>query len=217
MDVTLKRLNQTIDNALEEEQQQGMMARYIQENLHTLHSAIAISSRSPVPALLSFLEDYVDAVPEHIKALDALSEEIQIQSYVKPFLGLCCTYFVTPPDIIAHFKGLQGLLHKAYLSHRLMEEVNDQVMNLSRGVALAPMDMSFANIIAHELIGDELANQLDHLVLLTVETATVDTSIFTKEPAKSCLEKRRLRGWQQVNEQWPCFGKDCAVHLQISP
>ncbi len=217
MDPTLSVLKKNISAAQKEERQEHTMPVYIQENLNSLHSAIAISSSSPVQALTCFVEDYVAAVPEHTKALEALANEIQLQSYVKPFLDLACTYFINPPDIITSFKGLRGLLHKAYLAHRLMEEINDQVMNLSGGVALAPMDMSMANIISHELIGDELANQLDHLVLLTVETTDVDKTIFEQETVKRCLEKRRLNGWQQVNENWPCFAKDCAVHLHISP
>lgn len=215
MDTTLTILMQTIADAKQEEHQLGTMASYIQENLPSLHGSIAIGSSSPSKALMSFVEDYVDITPQHIQALHSLAKEAQLDEYVQTFLDLSCTYFINPPDILTSYQGLQGLLHKAYLAHRLMEELNDKVMTLSGGVALAPMDMSMANIISHELIGDELANQLDHLVLLTIETTPVDSTIFEKRSVRQFLEKRRLKGWEEINKRWPCFAKDCAIHLQI--
>lgn len=216
MDATLNILKQTISEARDEERAQAKMLCFIEDNLASLHSSIAISAKSPSKALMNFIEDYVDSVPDHIQALHALAEEAKIGEYVQPFLDLACTYFINPPDLLAPFPGLQGLLRKAYLAHRLMEELNDQIMSLSGGAALAPMDMSMANIIGHALIGDELSNQLDHLVLLTVETTGADKSIFEKRSVRKFLETRRLKGWQQVNERWPCFAKDCSINLQMS-
>ncbi|MGH1439876.1 MAG: hypothetical protein ACRBBR_07200 [Cellvibrionaceae bacterium] len=215
MDTTLTILTQTIADAKQEEHQLGTMASYIEENLPSLHGSIAISSPSPAKALMSFVEDYVDTTPQHIQALNSLAKEAELSEYVQAFLDLSCTYFINPPDILEPYRGLQGLLHKAYLAHRLMEELNDKIMTLSGGAALAPMDMSMANIVSHSLIGDELANQLDHLVLLTIETTPVDTNIFEKRSVRQFLEKRRLKGWEEVNKRWPCFTKDCAINLQI--
>ena len=87
-------------------------------------------------------------------------------------------------------------------------------MNLS-GAALAPMDMSMANIISHAIIGDELANQLDHLVLLSLETTDVDNNIFDKRTVRQFLSDRKLKNWEAVLERWPCFTRNCAVDLQI--
>jgi len=215
MDTTLTKLKQTITDAKQEEHQFGAMADFIETNLSSLHGSITISSLSPSKALMSFVVDYVDIAPLHIQALYSLAKEAQLQEYVKVFLDLSCTYFINPPEILLPYRGLHGLLHKAYLAHRLMEELNDKVMTLSGGVALAPMDMSMANIISHGLIGDELANQLDHLVLLTIETTTVDANIFEKHSVKLFLETRRIKGWEDVNQRWPCFTKDCAINLQI--
>lgn len=215
MDTTLSILRQTIIDSKKEERQLKSMAHYIEDNLSSLHSSIAIRSPSPSKALMDFVEDYVDTAPEHIQALHSLAKEAFLSEYVQIFLDLSCTYFISPPEILEPYRGLQGLLNKAYLAHRLMEELNDKVMTLSGGAALAPMDMSTANIVSHELIGDELANQLDHLVLLTIETTPVDENIFENRKVRPFLEKRRLMGWEEVNKRWPCFAKDCAINLQI--
>jgi hypothetical protein len=163
---------------------------------------------------MRFVEDYIESAPEHIQALNTLASEAGIEGYTQPFLNLACTYFLTPPDVLASLTGLHSLLCRAYLAHRMMEELNDQIMSLS-GAALAPMDMSMANIITHALIGDELANPLDHLVLLSIETEDADKTLFEKRSVRQYLEERKLKDWEEVLESWPCFTKNCAIDLQI--
>ncbi|MFT6387092.1 MAG: hypothetical protein ACJAUP_000462 [Cellvibrionaceae bacterium] len=216
MDNTLQLLKQSFHDAKQEERQQSTMANYIEKNLSSLHASIAISAPSPSKALMSFVEDYIDIAPEHIQALYTLAKEAQLEKYVNPFLDLSYIYFINPPDLLAPFNGLQKLLHQAYLAHRLMEEVNDKVMNLSGGAALAPMDMCMANIISHALIGDKIANQLDHLVLLAMETTKIDAGIFEKQNVRSFLEKRKAKDWEEITKRWPCFTRDCAINLQIN-
>ena len=190
------------------------MKHYISENMDSLHGAIAISSRSPNAALMEFVSDYIDCAPEYIEALQCLAEEADIDEYAQPFLNLCCTYFMEPPTILETSQSLYKVLCCAYLAHRLMEEVNDQIMSLS-GTALAPMDMSMANIICHSLIGDEFANQLDHLVLLSVETASVDKTALQNPAVRHFLIERKRAGWQTLTEHWPCFNKNLSTDLQV--
>ena len=209
-------LNQAIEQAYRDEKQTHAMAEHIQTHINSLHNAINITSKKPDDALMRFVLDYIHSTSQHLQALYTLGSEAGIDEYTEPFLNLACTYMLTPPEILSSLEGLHSMLCRAYLAHRLMEEVNDQIMNLS-GAALAPMDMSMANIISHSIIGDELANQLDHLILLSVETADVDHNIFEKRTVSQFLSKRKLKNWQTVLERWPCFTKNCAIDLQIGP
>ena len=214
MDKTITTLRQAIAEAKQREQQQGQLGAYFETHQQRLHAAVSIARESPKAALLGFVVDYVNAVPEHLQALYTLSHEAGIDAYTGPFLKLAVTYFLNPPDLLNAYDGLHAALCKAYLAHRLMEEVNDQVMNLG-GAALAPMDMSTANLIALALIGDDFANQLDHLVLLTVETTAADKTVFEQDNVRRFMEQRRFKGWDDVLKAWPCFTKDCGVDLQI--
>ena len=207
-------LHHHIEQAHGDEAQTHAMANHISAHIHSLHGAISVSSSNPDQALMRFIEDYINSAPQHLQALYTLGGEAGIDEYTEPFLNLACTYMLKPPEILAPFTGLHSMLCRAYLAHRLMEEVNDQIMNLS-GAALAPMDMSMANIISHAIISDELANQLDHLVLLSLETADIDHNIFEKRSVRQFLSERKLKNWQTVRERWPCFTKDCAIDLQI--
>lgn len=216
MELPLSILTANINQAKNEELSSGSLAHFVQTKLSGLLDVLSISSSSPIKSIILFVEDYIDTVPEHLLALHEHSKEVRLHTYVQPFLEMCCTYFIKPPSIIENVSGLEGLLDKAYMAHRVLEELNDQVMSLSGGVPLAPMDMSMANLIGHTLIGDELANQLDHLVLLTIETTKVDNTVFEDNKVKKQLEEHRLTGWAQVSERWPSFTKDCSLHLNLN-
>jgi hypothetical protein len=77
--------------------------------------------------------------------------------------------------------------------------------------------MSMANIVAHSLLGDELANQLDHLVLLAIETSEADKSVFENDSIKEKLSLNHANDWQAVKTKWPCFTKNCAIDFQFNP
>ena len=207
-------MNQEIALAKTEEAESACLANNFREHMTDLPSAISISSNTPDAALSRFVYDYIDCLPDHLMAFEALSQDAGIENYVRPFLKLACDYFLQPPDILVEYRGMVGVFYKAYLCQRILEEVNDQVMSLG-GATLVPKDMSTANIICHTLIGDKMANSLDHLVLLSLETTECDKDVFNKPEVKSFMAERRFKGWQEVLDRWPCFTKDCGVDLQL--
>lgn len=207
-------ISEQIKAVHQREEAKGELRSHLRDNIGSLHIAIDISSTSPIDSLISFANDYIDSIPEHLNAFHSLAQEADIEEYINPFLNLACAYFLKPPTIIEARDALTGTLQKAYLSHRLLEEVNDQVLTLS-GAALAPLDMSMANIIAHSIIGDGKANALDHLVLLSVETEKNHGDVFEKRSVRKYMQKRKLDGWSDVLKNWPCFTKDMSVLLQI--
>jgi len=196
------------------EQEHAAMRDHLRLNIGNLHSAIDINSTSPINSLMTFINSYIDSVPDHLTAFCNLSKEADIDDFVQPFIHLGCAYFLKPPPIIKPEISIRNTVEKAYLSHRLLEEVNDQILALS-GAALAPLDMSMANIISYAIIGDEQSNSLDHLVLLSLETEPKDENVFEKRSVRKYMQQRKLDGWSDVIENWPCFTKDMAVLLQI--
>lgn len=207
-------ISEQIRTALEHEEREALMRETIRANIGTLPNAIDISSTSPIDALMNFVTSYTESIPEHLHAFNTLSTQADIDDFVQPFLSLACAYFLKPPPIIEPTHNLANTLEKAYLTHRLLEELNDQVLARS-GAALAPLDMSMANIISYGLIGDEQANALDHLVLLSLETEQADKGVFEKRSVRKYMQQKKLAGWSDVLDKWPCFTKDMSVLLQI--
>ncbi len=58
---------------------------------------------------------------------------------------------------------LAELLDEAYLAHRLVEELNDRYIACF-AEPLLTLDTTRANLLAHQLIGESFANQLDALL-----------------------------------------------------
>ncbi len=213
MNNTLSDLYRHIEKVKRDEQAKHTLAKYIDMHMGNLHKAVTINSDSPSAAIFEFITSYIDSAPDYLKAIYTLALDSKTYSYVKPFTNLACMFFIKPPDLLLNYQGLQRLLYQAYLSNRLLEELNDQITSF--GHPLSPFDISMDNIICHALIGDELANQLDHLVLLSLETTVSDRSVFDQPEVIKSLEKMSQDNWQAVKKKWPCFTNDLSINLQI--
>lgn len=214
MENTFNNLRLQVDKVKREEALENKMLAYIETHIGSLHKAISINSTNPVATLYEFTNAYIDSAPYYLDAINTLAVESKTSSYVKPFVDLTFMFFIKPPEILLQYQGAQRLLYQAYLSNRLLEELNDQITNIS-ATPLSPMDIGMDNIICHAVIGDELANQLDHLVFLALETTMSDKFIFDQPPIQQLLKLKSESDWKQVKTRWPCFTDNLSVHLHI--
>jgi hypothetical protein len=215
MENTFKGLHQHINEIKDRELLELDMTNYIEKQVSNLHRAVCIDTVEPVDAFFNFTIAYIDSAYDYLDAIHSLAVESETTDYLKPFINLAFMFFTKPPELLLRYQGGQRLLYQAYLSNRLLEELNDQITNLI-GVPLSPMDTSMDNIICHALIGDELANQLDHLVFLTLETTPSDKSVFKQPQTLKYLEQIRADDWRQVRRRWPCFTNDLSALLSIA-
>jgi hypothetical protein len=214
MDNTFDDLRQLIAKIKQDEGRKNSMKSYIEAHIGSLHKAISINTATPEITLLEFSIAYIDSAPEYLDAIHTLALESNTNNYVKPFVGLALMYFIKPPELLLQYNGSQRLLYQAYLSNRLLEELNDQITGIS-AIPLSPLDISMDNIICHALIGDELANQLDHLVLLTIETTVSDKSVFEQPQTQQFLKQQSQNKWKHTKQRWPCFNNDLSINLNI--
>ena len=82
------------------------------------------------------------------------------------------------------------------------------------GIPLAPMDMTVANIIAHELIGEPFANELDQAVLFSAELLLNEHG-FEGANISHYVTAHRDRGWSQELERWPCLVEDLSISVEF--
>lgn len=157
---------------------------------------------------IQFIRAYISIAPNYFEALSTLAEMDNIDEYTSPFLHDATNYFFDDAQNPANsLDDIYSLLSKAYMFHRMIEELNDRVA-LERQLALAPIDMAYTNLIAHTIIGDEEANLLDQDVLIKLELTSVLLSekterIFQNPATKALTEQRRDCGWKNVYEKWP--------------
>lgn len=205
--IALAKQHEALHHSLEKE----ILARYKQ-----LHRSIKIVDREKVKALIAFTHRYVNLVPKIIAMTEVCAKESHIYDYLKPFFEATEQVFFMPLEHNEHDQdSLPTLLEEAYLAHRLIEEANDRLIEKT-GYPLIPIDLTTANLIAHDLIGEPYANELDKMA-----------SIFaTKMPCIKDLKKMRafadhirfeksIGHWDKVWSKWSNFDSDAALKLSI--
>lgn len=203
-----------IQQAQQSDMGAAALLAFAQERSRQLHSAIKLPPEQTAERLADFILRYICHVPDFIEAVTAMAKEAGIYDQLVPLLRIARDYFLSPPMLVGQQNNLQALLGEAYLAHRLLEEINDY-FRLQCGIPLLPTDMTQANVIAHELIGEPFANELDQAVLFSSELLFNEYRIEGDNLARYVAEHRQ-RGWEQELKRWPCLQDELAIPLQFS-
>jgi hypothetical protein len=206
-------LREQIQKAQQHEKDTGLLARQLQTKLPHLHPAIQLPEADANGVLTRFISAYIDEVPDLLDAANEVAREAGIESQIKPVLTIAAQYFLQPPAIMAGHVGLDSLLDEAYLAHRFVEEVNDLYIK-HFGQPLIPLDMTVANLIAHQLIGEEFANQLDEAVHHAIDEMLDDES-FALESVEAYRDKLSSPDTGAAWKRWPCMGRRLGVGLEL--
>ena len=142
-------LREQIQKAQQHEAATGLLMRQLESKLPQLHPSIQLPEADAHGVLTRFVAAYIDEVPDLLDAANEVAREAGIESQIKPVLKIAEQYFLQPPNIMAGHVGLDSLLDEAYLAHRFVEEVNDLYIK-HFGQPLIPLDMTVANLIAHQ-------------------------------------------------------------------
>lgn len=190
-----------IRTAVQKEAKSGQLGRSLEKQLTLLSDKLVLPDKEPVAALLQFITDYVESVPDCILLVSAVSKHMGFYDYAAPFLDLAEDYFLHPPLDLPADGGLEALLDESFLAHRLLEEVNDHhIRHLHR--PLLPLDMTEANVIVHHLLGDALANQLDIKVHETAAKLLEREYLWTQVRALPASSAPALQLYKYDNLSW---------------
>lgn len=207
-------LQQLIQRAQQHEASTGQLAEQMRSHLDQLHPSIRLPSHDTDGALLHFVSAYIEQVPELLQAAHQVSQEAGIEAQIKPVLKVAEQFFLQPPALMAGHEGLEGLLDEAYLAHRLVEEVNDRYI-AHLGAPLIPLDTTVANLIAHQLIGEPFANQLDEAVHHAVD-GMLDEASFAQDSVQAYRERLHNPQTEAAWQRWPCLSRQLGVELQLN-
>nr|WP_314524041.1 hypothetical protein [uncultured Pseudomonas sp.] len=206
-------LREQIQKAQQHEAETGLLTRQLESKLPHLHPSIQLPETDAKGVLTRFVCAYIDEVPDLLDAANAVAKEAGIESQIKPVLKIAEQYFLQPPAIMAGHIGLDSLLDEAYLAHRFVEEVNDLYIK-HLGQPLIPLDMTVANLIAHQLIGEEFANQLDEAVHHALDELLDDQS-FALESVDAYREKLSSPDTGEFWKRWPCMSRRLGLGLDL--
>lgn len=208
---SVSQIRDLIADAQTHDQESAQLLSLLGRRASRLHDAIKLPGDGAAVLLGDFIARYIEQVPNFIEAITDISLEAGIYDGVQPILNIACDYFLSPPDIVHGHNNLETLLDEAYLAHRLLEEMNDRFIGYC-GIPLAPMDMTRANIIAHELIGEPFANELDQAVLFSAELLLNEYG-FSGPHFQQYIARHKSRGWSEELKRWPCLTDDLAISV----
>ncbi len=206
-------LREQIKSAFQHEEKSSRLAEQLKAQRPHLHPKIDLPDDDAVGVLVRFVSAYIEQVPDLLDAANDVAREAGIESQVKPVLKIAEAYFSHPPSALDGHEGLDCLLDEAYLAHRLVEEVNDLYIK-HLGQPLIPLDTTVANLIAHQLIGETFANELDEVVHHSIDNMLNDES-FAVEKVDEYRERLTSNETGAAWKKWPCLSRQLNVGLSL--
>lgn len=185
----------------------------LENQYQPLHSAIRLPEGQGSQVLAEFILQYIERVPELLAAVSDIAQKAEIHPFMDPLLTVAGEYMLSPPALLVCQSPLEALFGEAYLAHRLLEEINDRLLGYW-DAPLVPVDMTRSNLIAHELIGEPFANELDHAVAFSADLLISDYSLKQHNLATR-LARQRYRDWSAELEQWPCLSQRLAIDISL--
>ncbi len=206
-------LRSIIDNAITHEDKTHRLQRHLRGIISELPNHLCLQENNELESLEHFARQYISHVPEFLLALKQAAQVSGIESHVFPFLKVAEEYFISPPLLPHKHLGLMALMDESYLAHRLFEEVNDRYIS-AVGIPLIPWDMTLANVVAHQLVGENLANELDELVHQTVNKMMSSEHEYDSERFRKYVEAEK-GNLTTIWQDWPCLSKSSGIEWAI--
>lgn len=209
--MNIQALRDRVNVAEQQEQVHAGLRNWLQPRVAVLHPSIAAGD-DVMDSLCRFVSGYIAQVPDMLEAAQNVAERTGTREQMLPVLKVAEAFFLQPPNLPEDHQGMLALLDEAYLAHRLVEEVNDRYL-AHGGQALVPLDATRANLIAHQLLGEPFANELDDVVAEAVETL-VPESLFAST-AFDQFRATAITGPGSPWDDWPCLSRQLGVDIRL--
>ncbi|RRJ82571.1 hypothetical protein [Aestuariirhabdus litorea] len=211
--MSVNAIRDLIANASKQEEANHYLQSHLASLKNGLHPLLGLDHKTANEHLLEFCTRYINYVPNFIEVMEQGAKRSRIESVILPFVDIAKEYFLNPSPAIAGHQGLIGLMDEAYLCHRLFEEVNDMVWNRG-GYPMLPLDTSQANVIAHAIVGEPFANELDALVMQAVSGLASRFETLEQEPLAAFFEEN-ARQWETGGQEWPCLASEMGLDFKL--
>lgn len=206
----MKSIEQQIRCALSVEEQEHTLESALQASHEQIARLVELNQENTGQQLLDFISLYIRSVPNLLNDLKMVATKKKLIRSVQPLIDIALEFFNLPSHALGRRSGLTALMVKAYLAHRLLEEVNDACM-FHTGTAIVPMDMSFTNTIVHTLIGEPFANDMDQLVDETVK------KLFKREHKnKGFIQELSNSNLVHICQQWPSLSGQVGLYSSLA-
>lgn len=213
--MSLDAVHEIIQQAKASELKTSHTSRWLDQKMATLHRVVALYGNDPVQDLTDFVVDYIELAPHVLECVAISARESQQSKLFAPFIDTSLEYFIHPSVIVLQHTGLDCLLIMAYQSHRLIEELYDHNASL-RNSPLCDISATQANLLAHQLIGEPFANEIDEATSLALRSL-VNLPDYYHLDLDRYLAISTGAAWSDLNRRWQNLLSDHHIRLCFSP
>lgn len=126
--------------------------------------------------VLQFVQDYIEHAPALLDHITDTARKAGFYGLISHILDEAEQYFLQPFDLIPDHLGLLGLIDDAYVVHRIIQELSNRFQRQA-GYSLVPSDLTNANLLIRNLIGEPHASTLDNAINLTLSQPLIQQSV----------------------------------------
>ena len=203
-------LRERVRIAREDEASDRALREWLDEKVPRLHRSIR-TREDAATTLFNFVQAYVERVPDMLEAAQSVANHAKMRPQLIPVLKVAEEFFLQPGEMSETHRGLLILLDEAYLAHRLVEEVNDHYV-AHGGESLIPMNNTRANLIVHDLLGEEYAGRLDNAVYQAV-AGLLPEEVFSSPAFLAYKEGVGEQDRHDLWRRWPNMAEELGVGL----
>jgi len=154
------------------------------------------------PKLAKLILQYVHYLPQSIERFYQECENVGWSRVAEQTNQILSAFFEKhersqPQD------GVVGMLDKVYFSHRIIEELHDQLMCFG-STPSQQWDMTSANLLVHQLLGEEYSSRLDQTAI------ELSHKMLTNAPEPKTYTHKKSQTFD-----WPCFCEHFGVSLSL--
>ncbi|MEX1058650.1 MAG: hypothetical protein WED11_13025 [Natronospirillum sp.] len=117
-------------------------------------------------SLQGFVQDYIEQLPVALRTAQTSARQLRLSELIFPVTNAAESFF-TRECRLSQEGGMLALLDRAYLGHRMLEELNDH-LHVRLGNYILHVDMTEANSLVHTLLGDPYASEIETIVNQTM-------------------------------------------------
>lgn len=149
--------------------------------------------------LLKFCVAYIQLTPSHAAVMNQAAQTLNLQVIITHYTELSTRYLASAcselenSDAKPAMETFLILLQGAYIFARMQEELDDKVQAFV-GVPVGDLDLMDANLIAHEIVGDQFANRLDKVIATLIQQSKVSKSLIEANLDKTLITQSREQG-----------------------
>lgn len=143
----------------------------------------------------SFIYNYLEQVPYMLTVAWTSARNVGLETEVASILKMVESYWIEDDDVIPDNLGIFGLLDDAYCSLLSMQTLSD-LYRMQSGKHLFPDDLTDANKIMRQIIGEPYTSELDELVSKAIAAAKIEEAVkWLASPEKQQLLDSQATIW----------------------